>query len=70
MLERVSMKISDTPPFLKQTHLFLPTPPFLWGKSEFPLNSHLKTQSHPFKKGGWGSSKYALAFTSKESNFH
>ena len=30
------MKISDTLPFLKQPPI-LPTPPFLWEKSEPPL---------------------------------
>ena len=56
-LERVSMKISDTPPFLKQLHLFYQSLHF-YGKN---LNPSFSQKF--WKKGGMGSN-YALAFSS------
>ena len=48
------MKISDTPSFLKKTRI-LPTPPFLWEKSETP--SPLPSFFENFEKLiKWGSS--------------
>ena len=63
-LERVSsMKISDTP-FFKATTPILPTPPFLWEKSE-PSLFFWKFQklTPPLFKGGGGGVNYTLTFS-------
>ena len=44
------MKKSDTP-FLKEPPI-LPTPPFLWEKSEPPIFSKISKTWPPFIKGG------------------
>ena len=69
-LERVSMKINDTSPFLKQPHLFYQPPPLFYGKS---LNAPFfwkfwKLNPSSFIKGG--GSNHALAFSIWKINIH